>query len=70
MPRWKWFQRKTESVDVVQQPIYGNQGGAYGSQPDLNPEWNTPTRVIPRDRPLLTRAAEWRASHAVRDDRA
>lgn len=70
MRRWKWFQRDNQPVDVVQRPAYGHRGGAYRTHvPALDPEWNVPTQVIPRDRPLLTRAGEWRARHAVRNDR-
>lgn len=59
--RWKWFQRAETPIDVVQAAtIYQDRAGAYSRG------WNAPTQAIPVDRPLLTRAGEWRARHATR----
>ncbi len=65
----KWFQRKEEPIDCTQAATaYPDRAGAYAvcpEQPQM-PPWNRSTEVIPLDRPLMTRAALWRSSHAVR----
>lgn len=50
MPRWKWFQRKAEPVDMVSGPVRGVV------------KWYGPTMLMPvaDDRPLMTRCAELR----------
>ncbi|MEV6815909.1 hypothetical protein [Micromonospora sp. NPDC051296] len=63
MPRWKWFQRKDEPIDVVERSAYPDRAGAYGTG---QPAWNAPTAIQPQQRPLMTRAGLWRSSHAVR----
>lgn len=64
VPRWKWFQRKQEAVDVIERPVYAHRGGAYGCHICPTPSWNGPTMPLAQDRPLLTRGGMWRADQA------
>ncbi|GHJ13224.1 hypothetical protein [Micromonospora sp. AKA38] len=37
MPRWKWFQRENEPVDVVQPATaYPDRAGAHAKQPEAS----------------------------------
>ena len=51
MPRWKWFHRSNEPVDVVQRPT-------DNERPDETGKRNDGAKVLPLVRPPAARAAE------------
>ena len=57
MPRWKWFQRSNEPVDVVQRPINNERPGETGKRNDR-------ADVLPLVRPPATRAAQSRTDQS------
>ncbi|GHJ14909.1 hypothetical protein TPA0908_29040 [Micromonospora sp. AKA38] len=56
MPRWKWFLRSNEPVDVVQRPT-GNQ------RPRVIRKRNDTANVLPLVGPPADRAAQARTEH-------
>lgn len=68
MARWRWFMRSNEPVGVVAQPRAPQHGARiHDRDPDGLPVWNGPTIAI--DRPVMTRAGNWRSQewNAPRD---
>lgn len=53
MPRWKWFHRSNEPVDLVQRPTSSERPGETGKR-------NDGANVLPLVRSPATRAAQAR----------
>lgn len=56
MPRWKWFQRSNEPVDVVQRPDTNERPRAVGE----TVKRNDPARIVAMVRPSAIRASQLR----------
>ncbi len=56
MPRWKWFQRSNEPVDVVQRPTDNERPRVAGKRNDT-------AKVLPLVRPPAERAVQVRTEH-------
>ncbi|WFE41983.1 hypothetical protein [Micromonospora sp. WMMD998] len=60
MPRWKWFQRSNEPVDVVQRPITNERPRATDEIGNRNGE----AHVLPMVRPSANKAPQVRSGHS------
>ncbi|WBB74870.1 hypothetical protein O7602_04810 [Micromonospora sp. WMMD1128] len=60
MPRWKWFQRSNEPVDVVQRPITNERPRVADEIGNRNGE----AQVLPMVRPAANKASQVRSGRS------